>query len=156
MPKNIIFYFSGTGNSLKSAKDIAAQIGDCDLVLMNKPYALYGKYERIGFVYPVYCVGLPAAVERFIEALNISENKQSYFFSVCTFGGMSGGLARIDELLQAGGAKLSYGAGIKCFANYICLYGMASKKPYARNVAQMGVGLYMLVFLGVIMGENMV
>jgi len=27
MPKNIIFYFSGTGNSLKAAKDIAAAVG---------------------------------------------------------------------------------------------------------------------------------
>ncbi len=35
------------------------------------------------------------------------------------------------------------------------IYLMQGKKPYARNVAQIGVGLYMLVFLGVIMGENM-
>ncbi len=35
------------------------------------------------------------------------------------------------------------------------IYLMLGKKPYARNVAQIGVGIYMLVFLGVIMRENM-
>jgi polyferredoxin len=32
---------------------------------------------------------------------------------------------------------------------------MLSKKPYARNVAQIGVGLYMFAYLGLYMGENM-
>lgn len=35
------------------------------------------------------------------------------------------------------------------------VYLMQNKKSYARNIAQMGVGLYMLIFLGVIAGENM-
>lgn len=35
------------------------------------------------------------------------------------------------------------------------IYLMGNKKPYARNVAQIGVGLYMLIFLGAMMGENM-
>jgi len=32
MNKNIIFVFTGTGNSLKVAKDIAAALGDCDII----------------------------------------------------------------------------------------------------------------------------
>ena len=35
------------------------------------------------------------------------------------------------------------------------IYLMLSKRKYARNVALLGVGLYMLVFLGLIEGENM-
>jgi polyferredoxin len=35
------------------------------------------------------------------------------------------------------------------------IYLMSNKKPYARNIAEIGVGLYMFVFLGVIAGENM-
>jgi flavodoxin len=30
--KNLIFYFSGTGNSLKVAKSVAGEIGDCGIV----------------------------------------------------------------------------------------------------------------------------
>ena len=35
------------------------------------------------------------------------------------------------------------------------IYLMLNKKPFARNVAQIGVGAYMLVYLGVILRENM-
>ena len=35
------------------------------------------------------------------------------------------------------------------------LYLMLNKKRYARNVSQIGVGLYMLVLLGAVSGENM-
>ena len=62
MSKNIIFYFFGTGNSLKVAKDIATAIQDCELISMGKPYKLSGTYERIGVVYPVYIGGMPGVV----------------------------------------------------------------------------------------------
>ena len=35
------------------------------------------------------------------------------------------------------------------------IYLLLNKKPYARNVSQFGVGLYMLIYLGVVLGENM-
>jgi len=35
------------------------------------------------------------------------------------------------------------------------IYLLLNKKPYARNVSQIGIGLYMLVYLGVILRENM-
>jgi flavodoxin len=34
MAKNIIFYFTGTGNSLKVSKDIAKVLDDCRIVSM--------------------------------------------------------------------------------------------------------------------------
>lgn len=42
MSKNIIFYFSGTGNSLKVAKDFSTGIQDCELISMGKPHKLRG------------------------------------------------------------------------------------------------------------------
>ena len=37
MNKNIILLFTGTGNSLKVAKDIAAAfVGDCDITSMGR------------------------------------------------------------------------------------------------------------------------
>jgi ferredoxin len=124
MSKNIIFYFSGTGNSLKAAKDIAVNIPNCELVSIAKPQKLQGTYERIGFVYPVYCGGMPLIVERFIKDLDLSANKQSYIFAICTSGAMSGGMPQVNKLLLGKGCKLSYGNNIKCFANYICMYDM--------------------------------
>ena len=127
MDKNIIFYFSGTGNSLKVAKDIAETLGNCEFVSMGSPYKLNAEYKRIGFVYPVYFSSLLETAKRFIENIDINENKDAYFFAVCTGGMTTGGLTDIAHIIAGKGGKLSYGAFIKCFANYVCMYPMSEK-----------------------------
>lgn len=124
MAKNIIFYFTGTGNSFKVAKDIAQALGECELVSMGKTYLLTETYENIGFVYPVYCGGLPGAVIEFAKNINLKENKDSYLFAVSTSGASGGGLPNLNKLLATNGGKLRYGKDVKCYANYVCLYGM--------------------------------
>jgi Flavodoxins len=127
MSKNIIFYFSGTGNSLKVAKDIAAAIEDCELISMGKSHKLSGIYRRIGFVYPVYGGGMPGVVERFIKALDLSTNTNSYIFAVCTSGsGSADGMTNISKIIGGKGGKLSYTESIRCFSNYVGLYAMGS------------------------------
>ncbi len=127
MSKNIIFYFSGTGNSLKVAKDIAAAIEDCELISMGKSHKLSGTYERIGFVYPVYGGGMPSAVERFVKELDLSANNNSYIFAVCTSGsGSADGLTNISKIISGKVGKLSYGESVRCFSNYVGLYAMGS------------------------------
>ncbi|RCX14378.1 4Fe-4S dicluster protein [Anaerobacterium chartisolvens] len=127
MSKNIIFYFSGTGNSLKVAKDVAAAIEDCEIISMGKSHKLSGIYERIGFVYPMYAGGMPIVVERFIKALDLSENKNSFIFAICTSGsGVAGGLTNISKIIGGKGGKLSYGESIRCYSNYVVLYPMGS------------------------------
>jgi flavodoxin len=77
MSKNIIFYFSGTGNSLKVAKDIANAIEDCELISMKESRKLSSTYERIGLVYPIYIGGMSGAVVKFVKALDLSVNNNS-------------------------------------------------------------------------------
>jgi flavodoxin/NAD-dependent dihydropyrimidine dehydrogenase PreA subunit len=128
MSKNIIFYFSGTGNSLKVAKDIAAAIEDCQLISMGKSHKLSGTYQRIGFVYPVYGGGMPGMVEKFIKTLDLLENKNSFIFAVCTSGsGLAGGLTNVSRIIGSKGGKLSYAETIRCFSNYVGLYAMGSE-----------------------------
>ncbi|MDW2800870.1 EFR1 family ferrodoxin [Clostridium boliviensis] len=127
MSKNIIFYFSGTGNSLKVAKDIANAIEDCELISMRKSRKLSSTYERIGLVYPIYIGGMPGAVEKFVKALDLSVNNNSYIFAVCTSGsGSAGGMTNISKIIGGKDGKLSYGESIKCFSNYVGLYAMGS------------------------------
>jgi formate hydrogenlyase subunit 6/NADH:ubiquinone oxidoreductase subunit I len=128
MERNIIFYFSGTGNSLKIAKDIAATIGNCELVSMGKPFTPSDthEYNRIGFVFPCYVQGMPVAVERFIQSLDLTQNKAAYYFSVATCGGNPGNcLAQVQTLLNGKQRTLQYGRNIKMFANCVTLYKMA-------------------------------
>jgi ferredoxin/flavodoxin len=139
----MIFYFSGTGNSLKVAKDIAADIQDCELVSMGKPHKLSSQNERIGIVYPNYAMGLPAVVENFVKALDLSANKSSFIFAVCTNGsGTAGGITKISKIIGDKGGKLSYYESIKCFGNYVGLYAMGSEadnKAKAQSQATMQV-----------------
>ena len=121
--KTIIYWFSGTGNSLAVAKELANQCGDADLIpvakaLRNPPPSA----ERIGLVFPVYSFGPPALVERFIEKLNASPD--SYIFSVVTYAGSQGGTSAIlRRLLQKRGLDLAAGWGVKMPENYPPLGG---------------------------------
>lgn len=89
--KNIIFYFTGTGNSLKIAKDIAEGLGDTKLIRITSSLEISNepiKCERVGIVTPVYMGNIPLMVKEFLEKLNI--NKDTYIFTVSTCGGMAG------------------------------------------------------------------
>ena len=56
--KTIIYYFTGTGNSLAVAKKITAVLGDCDLVpiasLQSTTADITPAADRVGIVNPVY------------------------------------------------------------------------------------------------------
>ncbi|GHU11534.1 hypothetical protein FACS1894151_11230 [Spirochaetia bacterium] len=85
--ESIVFYFSGTGNSLKVAKSFSKELENCEIISMTKPYILTKQYDSIGFVYPTYFWGLPKRVIEFIENVNLDNNRNAYFYSVTTYGG---------------------------------------------------------------------
>ena len=85
----MIFYFTGTGNSLMAAKAVARS-GE-ELINMaearkhgNCKYELT-EYERVGFVFPVYCYTVPDAVLDFVRKLELSGS--GYCFAIITCGG---------------------------------------------------------------------
>jgi flavodoxin len=88
MRKNIIFVFSGTGNSLWAAKKISEELENCEIVSMgcHKQYTLTDEYDVIGFVYPTYYRGMPAKVNDFVSQIDFQNNKNAYFFAVATCG----------------------------------------------------------------------
>jgi ferredoxin/flavodoxin len=128
--ENIVFYFSGTGNSLKVAKAIIQEFGNGELVSMAKleKYNIINHYDTIGFVFPLYFAGLPKIVNKFISKLIFDNNKNAYYYAIITFGGRfaDNGISQLNELLiENHGIKLSYGEKIKIFSNYIIEFDMA-------------------------------
>jgi flavodoxin len=86
-----IYYFSGTGNSLVVARDIAEKTKG---KLISIP-AVMGKQsirtdaDNIGIVFPCHLAhlyGIPLIVKRFIKKLEDINSK--YIFAVCTCGGL--------------------------------------------------------------------
>jgi ferredoxin len=126
---NVVFYFSGTGNCLKVAKDISKELENCEVVSMAKLFDFTKQYDSIGFVYPTYFWGLPKKVIEFIENINLENNKKAYFYAITTYGGSVGNaIYQLYELLlKKHDIKLNYGQKLKMFSNYVIVYDMSEK-----------------------------
>ena len=127
MIKNVVFYFSGTGNSLKVAEDIARDMQNCEIISMGSRnhYDLQAGYETIGFVYPTYYRGEPKKVGEFISNLNLKNNPNTYYYAITTCGGSVGNaLIHIKYRLKRKNITLNYAKKIDMFSNYVIAYDM--------------------------------
>jgi ferredoxin len=125
--KSVIYYFTGTGNSLAAAKKIAASIGDCELMpigsVMDSPGEIVPFAERVGIICPVYFSGLPAMVASFAGRLD--PKGAEYVFAVVTLGGAGGcsALWELDGILKEHASRgLDAGFRVKMPGNYILMY----------------------------------
>jgi ferredoxin/flavodoxin len=122
---NIIFCFSGTGNSLVVARDIAERLGDTKIVLIAdamKEERIDLPYERVGFVCPAYFGSLPPIIGRFAAKLDLS--KAQYVFAVITAGAIHGGsFDSLGRLIAERGGCLNAGFPVQMPGNYIAMYG---------------------------------
>jgi ferredoxin len=138
--KTVIYYFSGTGNSLSIAKKIAATLGECEIVpiasIRNTPGVITPSAERVGIVCPVYFSGLPLMVAEFAGRVNFAHCR--YTFAVVTLGGSGGGptLAQLDHLIiKCHGRGLDAGFSVKMPGNYILMYSSPAGKKQANLLA---------------------
>ena len=121
--EKIIYYFSGTGNSLRAARIIAAEIGGAKIVSMrDKPENTFAlNAEVIGFVCPVYEWDVPEPVKAFVEQLSI--NPEAYIFMVATYVAVHGRcFETISAALEKKGAHLHYGKALRCVASQCIAY----------------------------------
>ncbi|MBE6909468.1 MAG: hypothetical protein E7474_07850 [Ruminococcaceae bacterium] len=98
MSENLIFCFSGTGNCLDMAKNIARELGDTDIIMMRRKPTVTDVRDakRVGFVFPCYAGGLPGGVEETLDSLQI--NPISYKFAVAQCAAYPGtGLSIVDK-----------------------------------------------------------
>jgi len=119
---NIIYYFTGTGNSLKVAKDLAEKLQECEMVPMAKVWKesqLTARSKKVGFIFPMYYWGLPKIVYDFIEKINLDE--ANYIFAIITRDGEEDGVAlvQLERLLTAKSKNLSAAFFVQMPNNYI-------------------------------------
>jgi len=120
--KTIIYYFTGTGNSLAAAKKIAAGLGDCELVpialLQNTQGTIIPDADRVGIVCPVYDCGVPRVVAEFTGRLNLS--RAGYTFAIVTMGGTGvSALHQLNGILMKGqGRKFNAAFAVKMPGNF--------------------------------------
>ena len=138
----MIFYFTGTGNSLYVAQKLAEALGEeevCSMADYEQKDQIGGENKVIGFVFPSYYGNLPRIVRKFVGELNICPD--SYIFGIVTMGGMGGGsIKMLEGALAEKKLTLKYGRGIYMPANYILKYnpmffGRATKS--AKKIQRM-------------------
>ena len=129
----MIFYFSGTGNSKHIAEKISNSTGERliymseDIIWQNEVYEI-DKYEKIGFVFPIYWYSIPTIVEKFIKKMTLAGYEKQYVYAIATYGIAAGyAMNRLMKILENKKLKLNSIFGVKMVDNYVVGYNVKSK-----------------------------
>lgn len=120
--RNIIYYFSGTGNSLQVARDLSTTLGDAELIPMSGVKESDVQANSVGFVFPVYLWGMPNIVEDFIKSIK-NTAFSGYLYAIATYYKDPGdAIGQIMRLLKRNGLRLSAGFTVSMPGNNIIFY----------------------------------
>lgn len=129
----MIFYFSGTGNSLYVAQKLH-EAGEGELIDMagalNEKRFKYkvSVGEKVGIVFPVYFYGLPTVVAEFMDRLTIESGVNPFIYTVITCGGSIGHADKmIEDRLKQENLQLNSAFSIKMPSNYVIMYDAPDK-----------------------------
>ena len=130
----MIFYFSATGNSKYAAERIASATDDRLIFLRDAVRGRSYRYdvsreERIGFVVPVYFMGLPSILNFFLKKLELEGYRGQYIYLVLTCGSSTGDAAgQMVKALKAKGLELSAQFGIPMVDNYVPMFKIVDQE----------------------------
>ena len=132
-----IFYFSGTGNTLWSARKIAETIGgDCELHNTGTEAYLETitiEADAVVLLFPSYAYGAPVIVRRFVKKAVF---KTPYIACFVTFGTTPGGaLAEIARILRPKYRGGCYYGRIPAVENYTAIFGPPKANITGRRLA---------------------
>lgn len=108
-----IYYFSGTGNSLAVARDLAEKINGTliPVTAVIDQDRIQTDATVIGVVFPIYDFKPPRIIMQFIRKLDYAGTK--YIFAVCTYGITPGKAMRhVEKELNACGGNLAGGFAV--------------------------------------------
>jgi ferredoxin len=100
MKNTEIYYFSGTGNSLRVARELQTRLPGSVLIpvvgLLQKD-KIKSRAENVGFVFPNFCLSIPIPLYLFLKKADLSS--ASYLFGLCTRGGSPSQAREFMDLL---------------------------------------------------------
>lgn len=121
--KRIILYFTGTGNSLHVARELA----DENTVLLSIPQMMRQRTfefeaDEIGLVMPTYRCAPPEMVKRFLAKIHLKAN---YVFAILTYGMNHGNVVEMLETpARKHGVRLNYITTFQTVDNYLLAFDM--------------------------------
>ena len=132
--KTTIYFYTGTGNSLWTAVQIASRLGPSELIPLSgqKKNSVFCDSEHIGLVFPVHIWGVPPPVIEFISRLK-ADPKQYIFAVAVNAGQVAATLLQLQKLLQKKHLNLSCGFSIDLPSNYIPWGGAVSRDKQQKK-----------------------
>lgn len=137
--ETMIYCFSGTGNSLKIAKDFSNKLENSKIIPIASLWrqdTIIPQSEKIGLIFPLYFMGCPSIIIEFLNKLDV--NKVNYIFTVVTshHGSSGATLHQINKILRKNSKAINAGFSIRMPGNYIPMYDIASKESHKRDFEQ--------------------
>ena len=126
----MIFYFTGTGNSLLVAKEIDKNPISIPQVI-NKTEQVYND-DKIGIVTPVYGHEMPEMVKKFIK---LATFQTDYFYIILTYGNRHGGAVELaNNFCNECGVNVDYFNLIQMVDNWLPSFDMEEQKKIDKHV----------------------
>jgi ferredoxin/flavodoxin len=133
--KTIVYYFTGTGNTLAVARGIGAELGDTELVPIPKVFGqpeIQADADAVGIAFPVYFIDLPGIVKEFVAKLQFTGSP--YIFGIATCGERPGGaLFSLKSLLEEKGQVLRSGFAFVMPENFIGPIDLMGDAPHRQE-----------------------
>ena len=136
----MIFYFSGTGNSLYVAEKLQeAENGELINIIdaLNEKQFKYNVAdgEKVGIIFPVYFWGLPTIVSEFISHLTIETPEKPFIYPVITCGSAIGNAGKmLSDLLKGRSLHLNSTFSVKMPDNYVMMFTLADEKKQSLKL----------------------
>ena len=126
----MVFYFTGTGNSLYIAKRLDTHPLSIPQVL-HQPQLEFAS-DKIGIVAPVYGHEVPPMVKDFLKRARFQTD---YFYMVLTYGNRHGGAAELaKKLCESCGISPSYINVLLMADNWLPSFDMEEQRKLDKNV----------------------
>jgi ferredoxin len=117
--KTQLYVYTGTGNSLWAARQVALELKEASLHFMpclTRDLKVEG--NGVGFAFPVHIWGLPIRVIQFIKHLQVKP--KTYFFALAVNAGQPAAtLMQLQKLMSTRQMPLALGYSIAMPSNYI-------------------------------------
>lgn len=128
----MVFYFTGTGNSLYIAKQIEEEPVSIPRAIHREPLEFTA--DSIGIVAPVYGHEVPSMVKDFMKKARFHTD---YFFMILTYGSRHGGAAELaKQLCDDCGIAVSYINTILMADNWLVSFDMDAEKKADKHVEE--------------------
>jgi ferredoxin len=140
-----LYVYSGTGNSLWTARTMAAELDGAGTRIVSLSHlpagATASRADAVGIIFPVHIWGVPRRVIAFVKAIEV--DPAAYCFAVAVNAGqVAATLVQLQGLLRVKGLFLACGFGLAMPSNYIPWGGPGPQKKQQATItaAQRKIG----------------